>query len=168
MCTLQNQMWKSLWLTGVCISYTTSVATCRRCQGFPFHMILIFFFLRLIDWLTDTSMTRTASSHVLAACRSADCWYHTYHAAWTCPAVHADSCALAEWYKHRHTYGHGQWKKRVQTMAGMSERSWFHSSFSTLTDHIMYLTLIHLARVEVHQSVPKTAWERLVGIWAEV
>ena len=62
-----------------------------------------------------------------------------------------------------HTDGHGQWKKRVQTAAGMSERRWFHSSFRTLTDQITYLTLISLARVEIRQSVPKTAWERLVG-----
>jgi len=49
----------------------------------------------------------------------------------------------------------------------MSEESWFHSSSGRSTDQITYLTLIRLARVEICQSVPKTAWE-IVGAWAEV
>jgi len=85
--------------------------------------------------------------------------------AWTCLTVH-DRFMCASGVIQTPTHRRPRpVKKRVQTAAGMSEESWFHSSSGRWTDQITYLTLICLARVEIAFLKPR---ERLVGAWAEV
>jgi len=107
-----------------------------------------------IDWLADWRVDDAAG-----VARVDRLTRKLTSSTWTFPTVHARfMCASGVIQTPTH-WRPRPMEKRVQTAAGMSERSWFHSSFRTLTDQITYLTVNRLARVEIRQSVPKTAWE---------